>query len=113
MNLLTFALPLYANIVVGVVLILMFTGSWVLLNDLSKLTKGPVSSNYQIEVDSALMKIRVRRILVLLAGIGLIIMYFWGKNMVGISALIFGVFIWDTMKLIGRTRRFVNSLASQ
>ena len=113
MNYLTYAFPLYINIILGVLSILIFTGSWVLLNDLNTLANDALLINQRSQINSALMKIRVRRILALLTGVGLIIMYFWGRNLVGFTALIFGLFIWDSMTLIGRMRRFVNSIVNK
>lgn len=104
------SLPLYLNLVYGGGLVLIFTGSWALLNDLALLLADENKDEDKPQIQTTLLKLRVRRVMALFAGIGMIIFYFLEKNLVGFTALIFGAFWLDSMNLIARTRRFVSSI---
>ena len=110
MQILTRELPLYVNLVFGFLFLFTFTGTWVLLNDLARLNSEAQNSKNKALIKSAFSNLRIRRMLVLFASIGMFTFYFLDGNTVIFVAVIFGVFWWDTLSLIARSRRFVNAM---
>lgn len=103
-------LPLYINLILGFLLMFVFTGTWAIINDLSKLLANSQSSRYFAQIRAALAKIRIRRVFALLVGAALIALYFFEKSTTGLFAIVFCVFFLDSLSLTTKTRKFIQTI---
>jgi hypothetical protein len=110
MTFLTKALPLYVNLILSVSLILVFTGTWLIINDLSRLLKGMTGKREEPILRTFYFKIRMRRIVAIFAGIGLIVLYLLERNMTVFVAIIIGLYFFDSIRITAAARGLVESI---
>jgi len=106
-------LPLYATLVCGIALILIFTGSFLVLKDMRELLSGQVSREYRRPLQLAVQVIQIRRVLCVLTGAGLVAAYFLNKQMPAFLALVLGGFFLSSMNKIGNARKLVTDAKGQ
>lgn len=110
MTILTKALPLYVNLIFGVLFVFIFTGTWLITNDLAQLQGKLTKPSQDTQAKTYFARIRFRRIIALLGGVVLVGLYFLDKNMTGFVAIIFGLFWINSTMLVSEARQFIKEV---
>jgi hypothetical protein len=105
-------LPLWVNLLYGGLYIFVFTGMWMVMNDMEKLMTRTIGHPKRQLLEAMLLKVKTRRILSLLGGIALIILYFFERNMNVFVAVLFGVLWLDSLMLGSKARQLVSTFYS-
>lgn len=103
-------LPRYVTLGAGIALILLFTGSHLVMSDLNQLRQGGLPGTRGRAAAAIARGIRVRRLVGLAAGILLLIAYFLGKQLPTIYGLLLGVFWLEALSRLGAARKAVDQL---
>jgi hypothetical protein len=100
-------LPTWCTLAAGLLLIVIFTGTWVLLNDIRRALDSDLPLQRRRELTSFFARLRVRRVLALLAGIGLVVLFILGRSLTVLTALVFGVFWLHSLYLVSLGRELL------
>jgi tetratricopeptide (TPR) repeat protein len=106
-------LPRYVTLICGIALLLVYTGTWLVLNDMKQMLAEEVPHQYRKPLQVAVYTIKFRRVLSLIAGAGLLIAYFLDKRMPMFGVLIIGAFFLSSLNKSGNARQLVTDAKTQ
>ena len=101
---LTRELPLWLTLGSGLMMLFIFTGAWLVVQDIKKLRGRRLTPSQAVDLRILYVKLQVRRVTGLFAGLGLGILWWfeWQINVIIIVVVVF--FFVATLNLVGRAR---------
>lgn len=90
-----------------------FTGTWLIINDLKRvLDDGETASFFKRDLKIRYGRLRFQRVIGLLAGMGVIVLYFFDRNMNWLIAIIFIAYFFRVLNYANETREKIRILQS-
>lgn len=103
-------LPLYATLLGAIALALVFTGSWLAVQDLKELERAQVFSEHRTAVRHVARHITTRRYIAIAGAAGLFILWLLKRQMPAFAGIIVLVFFLDSLGRAGRTRTLIEQV---